>query len=89
MNDDAIRSAVRSAVDPVENTPHDSMDALIRSVSSRAAREGAALIALCARSRGLWWLCAASVLVAFACVRMARKEQRLTALSVAEVSWSL
>ncbi len=89
MNDDAIRSLIRSSLDRTESAQQASSEDSIRAVAARAVSDGSSLLALRARTRGFWWLCAASVLIAFACVRIARREQRMTALVTAEAAWSL
>lgn len=91
MNDDSIREAVRSALDPPsrdESSPTQSSD-VARAIATAAVREGETALTLRTRSRSLWWLCAAAALVAVTCVGIARREQRLSAMSTTEVAWSL
>jgi hypothetical protein len=91
MNDDSIREAVRAALDQRtldENQPTQSSD-LARAIATAAVREGQTALTVRARSRSLWWLCAAAALVAITCVGIARREQRSSAMAVMEVAWSL
>jgi len=88
---ESIREVVRSALDQRtldENTPTQSSD-LSRAVATAAVREGQTVLTVRARSRSLWWLCAAAALVAITCVGIARREQRSSAMAVTEVAWSL
>lgn len=88
MTDDSIRDAVRSALD-AQRDPATPASELAIAIAKAAVRQGETAVSIRVRSRSLWWLCAAAALVAFACVGLARREQRLSAMSVPEVSWSL
>lgn len=91
MNDDSIREAVRSALDQDsrdEKTPTQSSD-LAHAIATAAVREAETALTLRARSRSLWWLCAAAALVAVTCVGIARREQHSSAMSATELAWSL